>query len=781
MRKRLRAEIRGAVQGVGFRPFVYRLARELDLEGWVVNGNAGVLLEVEGPSARLDRFLTRLADEPPPAAAIDEIRSSRLSPAGYSGFRIEPSEQEGKRTVQVLPDLATCARCRDEVRDPENRRYRYPFTNCTDCGPRFSIVESVPYDRPRTTMKRFTMCDPCREEYENPLDRRFHAQPNACPDCGPQVALRDGGGQLLATADAALERAVTALRDGAIVAVKGLAGYHLMLDARNGDALERLRSAKPRREKPLAVMVRDLEAARELCRLDAAAEALLISAQAPIVLAPRRKSAMVHASVAPGNPYLGVMLAYSPLHQILLDELRFPLVATSGNRKDEPICTDEAEAIVRLAGLAELFLEHDRPIARHADDSVVQVVEGQPRLLRRARGWAPRPVPHSGELPPILAVGAHLKNAVALSVGQQVLVGQHLGDMETIEAHEAFERAIVDLLELYDVQPVALAHDLHPDYTTTDWALRASSGAPGPAVCRRLEGCRLVPVQHHHAHLAACLAENGWDGGEVLGVTWDGTGYGADGTIWGGEFLVGDASSYRRVAHLHPFRLPGGEASIRQPRRTALALLHESAAAARAAAESLPAIRSFRAEERRVLERMLDRGVGAPVTTSAGRLFDGVSALVGLCLEASYDAQAAMALEFAADPMVREAYPIEVAASGEQPDRLLLVDWRPTVAALLDDLRRAEATATISARFHNALAEATLRVAQEVGLETVALSGGCFQNQRLLRSTAKRLREAGFRLLLQGQLPPNDGGISLGQVAVAAARLGRAPDSAAGP
>ncbi len=826
---RLRVEIHGAVQGVGFRPFVYRLATELDLTGWVINDTQGVFIEVEGSEPAVRRFSERLPAEAPPRAIVQTIESAWLEPAGFARFEIRHSDNSGAKTVLVLPDIATCPDCLAEVFDPADRRHRYPFTNCTNCGPRFTIIEALPYDRPNTTMRRFTLCPECKTEYENPLDRRFHAQPNACPVCGPRLTFYEGrtkqeeGGMdedsALASGDAALKAAAAALVAGRIVAVKGLGGFHLMVDARDDAAIRRLRESKPRRAKPFALMARDLTQVRQFCAVSPEADALLTSAEAPIVLLPRLAicnlqhlhlrcaSAQVQvfvisAEVAPGNPYLGVMLPYTPLHHLLLRELDFPVIATSGNLSDEPICTDEAEALQRLAGIADAFLVHDRPITRHADDSVAWIVAGAPRLLRRARGYAPLPVTLPREILTILAVGAHLKNTVALSVGRQVFISQHIGDLETPEALAAFERVIADFLQLYEARPVAIAHDLHPEYLSTKWArencrlqiadcrLQNAERDPIPNSQSEIFNLKskiahLIPVQHHHAHLAACLAENGVEG-PALGVTWDGTGYGTDGTIWGGEFLLGDAAGYERVAHLRSFRLPGGDAAVKAPRRVALALLWELYGAAALEMDDLAPIRDLRPADRKLLAQMLARGLNAPITTSAGRLFDGIAALIGLHGAVSFEGQAAMALEFAADARDAGAYPVGLNYQGsgvrsqESGDRgqgagvrrqVSVLDWQPLVAAVLADLRRGIAQGIIAARFHNALVEAIMAVAQNVGAARVALTGGCFQNRLFTERTTGRLQRAGFEVLLHRQVPPNDGGVSLGQVAVAATKL----------
>ncbi len=661
---RLSLEIHGAVQGVGFRPFVYRLATELGLRGWVINDARGVFIEVEGPHDSVEGFLARLPAEIPPRAIVQSLDHAWLPPAHYEQFEIRHSADTGAKTALILPDIATCPDCLAEILDPADRRYGYPFTNCTNCGPRFTIIQALPYDRPNTTMGRFVLCQECRREYEDPLDRRFHAQPNACPACGPQIAyivredaLEHEGAKRRedtkhedakvrsAAGGEALARASAALRAGRILAVKGLGGFHLVCDARNDSAVAELRRRKPRPDRPFAIMAPDLAWARTHCTVSPEAESLLTSPEAPIVLLPARQgtAAGVSPLVAPGSPTLGVMLPYTPLHHLLMRELGFPVVATSGNLSDEPICTDENEAMERLGHMVDGFLIHDRPIQRHADDSVAWVAAGAPRLLRRARGYAPLPVLLKDEAPPILAVGPHLKNTVSLSVGRQAFISQHIGDLETPHALDAFERVISDFLRLYEVAPVAIAHDMHPDYASTRWALEQD----------RFDVPRIA-VQHHHAHLAACLAENQVDG-PALGVVWDGTGYGPDGMIWGGEFLLGDPRGYERVAHLRPFNLPGGDAAVHEPRRVALALLYALHGEAAFGLDVLP-VRSFTGAERRLLAQMLERELNAPATTSMGRLFDGIASFAGLAQTVTFEGQAAIRLEHVADVTERAAY-----------------------------------------------------------------------------------------------------------------------------
>jgi hydrogenase maturation protein HypF len=775
------------VQGVGFRPTVYRLATTLGLGGWVINDSRGVVIEVEGHARSLDRFRERLWSEAPPLAAIESIEVRELEPAaGFERFEIRHSERGGDKTTVVLPDVATCNDCLTELREKSDRRYRYPFINCTNCGPRFTIVLDLPYDRPNTTMSGFLQCASCQREYDDPLDRRFHAQPNACAACGPRLTLLGRAGQAVARDGLALETAAEEIERGGIVALKGLGGFHLVTDAGSSEAVMRLRERKRRPHKPLALMVADLAAARELCEIGDDEARLLTSAEAPIVLLRRRAVAGggVVENIAPGNPWLGLMLPCTPLHHLLLARLRIPLVATSGNVSDEPICTDERAALGRLGRIADVFLVHDRPIARHADDSIVAVIGGGPCVLRRARGLAPLPVLSPDPLPTIVAVGAHLKNAVALSVGRRVFVSKHIGDMDSPEAFDAFERVVADFLRLYEASPVAIAADLHPDYPTTRWAEQLRSEPAGAvtgtaveeSLRRTLGGLPVEKVQHHHAHLASCLADNG-ERGTVLGVTWDGAGFGADGTTWGGEFLLGDAEAYERVATFRPFRLLGGDAAAREPRRSAIALLHEVLGTGALDAESLPPLEGLGAAERTLYARMLESGLRSPLTSSAGRMFDAIASLAGLRQVASFEGQAAMELEFAAGASDVTGYRLPVvenaprASTPQSPS--LLVDWRPMIEQVLADLGRSESAATIAARFHAALADSIAEVARRVGARAVALTGGCFQNRRLTALTVRRLDEAGLRVLLHRQVPPGDGGISLGQIAIVGSRLSR--------
>lgn len=766
-RQRLHIALQGIIQGVGFRPFIYRLAQELTLGGWVQNSAQGVVIEVEGSRSRLDAFLQRLEPEKPPRSVIQHMELTWLDPVGQAGFEIRASAL-GPKTAIVLPDLATCPDCLAELFTPTNRRYHYPFTNCTHCGPRFSIIEGLPYDRPNTTLKSFQLCPPCQAEYDDPGDRRFHAQPNACPQCGPHLECWDATGQILATHDLALQLTTQAIRQGQIVAVKGLGGFHLIVDARNGTAIQRLRQAKQRPEKAFALMSPSLEWVKTHCAVSVLEEELLRSPEAPIVLLKRRLVSGLplapHPLVAPQNRDLGVMLPYTPLHHWLLRELGVPIVATSGNLADEPICTDEQDALQRLGAIADLFLVHNRPIARPIDDSIVRVVMGQPLVLRRARGYAPLPIalppsPHAtGQPPCILAVGAHLKTTIAFSIGSQIFVSQHLGDLATVPAWATFQQAIASFQHLYDLQPTAIACDLHPDYRSTQWAHQMGTQLQIP----------VIPVQHHYAHILSGMAEHQLTG-SVLGIAWDGVGYGLDGTMWGGEWLHITDTTFQRAAHLRPFRLPGGETAIKEPRRSALGLLYALWGDQAFDMTHLAPLQAFSASELRLLQAMLHQTLNSPITSSAGRLFDAIAALLGLHQQTQFEGQAAMSLEFAiAEVHTDAAYPVEIleTATG-QPSPPLVIDWAAMVQAMVQEIQAGVAIAQLAAKVHNTLVDMMLLVANQVGEERVVLTGGCWQNKYLAERAIQRLKQAGFCPYWQQQIPPNDGGIAVGQIMAA--------------
>jgi len=743
---RRRILVRGAVQGVGFRPFVYGRAKSLGLSGWVNNTAEGVALEVEGGGDRVATLVESLRTASPPNAQVTAIEIQDLDLRGEKDFAIRPSEAAGERSAQILPDIATCPACVAELFEPTNRRYRYPFLTCTHCGPRYTIVEDSPYDRERTSMRHFPMCPACRKEYDDPEDRRFHAETNACPACGPRLSLLDGDGSVLARDDHALRAAAAAVREGRIVAVKGIGGFHLIVDARDEGAVQRLRARKRRPDKPFAAIFPSIAEVRAVCRLSQIEESLLTGPARPIVLL-RRAGDLVAPGVAPGNPWLGAMLPYAPVHHLLLSELGFPVVATSGNTSDEPIAIDSDEALTQLGGIADLFLVHDRPIVRPVDDSVVRVVAGRALVLRRARGYGPTTIQVEGVGEGILAVGGYLKTTVALTGKNCVVVSPHIGDLETVEARRAHARTLTDIVRMHPVPLRSVARDLHPDYPS------------GQAVAA--PDLPVAGVQHHLAHVVACMAENGI-APPALGVAWDGTGYGTDATIWGGEFLAVTDRGWRRVAHLRRFRLPGGEAAAREPRRAALGLLCEAFGDDAFAMTDLPPVASFASQERAVLRTMMARGVNAPHCSSMGRLFDAFAALCGLRQRATYEGQAAAELEWAADKGATSR-PYEFAVrevGGESP---LIVDWMPALTAALADLRAGAKPGAISAALHAGLARAIVSVAAAVNFQRVVLTGGCFQNAALTEDSVAALRASGFEPVWHRLLPPNDGGIALGQ------------------
>jgi hydrogenase maturation protein HypF len=772
--QRLRIVIQGAVQGVGFRPFIYRLASSLGLNGWVNNTNQGVYIEAEGEEESLNTFLLRIEDEKPPQAFIQSLEFSFLDPFGYTCFEVRESNSLGRTTTLILPDIATCPDCLREIFDPENRRYHYPFTNCTHCGPRFSIIKKLPYDRPNTSMKKFTMCPQCQSEYDNPDDRRFHAQPNACPECGPQLELWDKKGAVLASHYQALLQGVDAIRAGHIVAVKGIGGFHLMADALNDDAVRRLRLRKHREEKPFALMYPSLSMVEGHCRVSELERRLLLSPEAPIVLLTRLSPDLsnkphISDAVAPSNPYLGIMLPYTPLHHLLMKELWNPVVATSGNLSEEPICIDENDALKRLGEIADYFLVNDRPIIRHVDDSIVCVRVGREQVIRRARGYAPLPIRLQRSMLSLVAVGAHLKNTITLPVENAVFISQHIGDLETTRANEAFEQVISDFKDLYNTQPEKIVCDYHPGYLSTQFAQK--SGLP------------VMYVQHHHAHILSCMAENDIDG-DILGVSWDGTGYGLDGSIWGGEFFHVTNTSFKRIAHWRTFPLPGGEKAVKEPRRTALGLLYEILGKDLFSMRELPPVQNFSKYESEFIFKMLERKLNSPVTSSVGRLFDAVSAILGIRQTSNFEGQAAMELEFRAnetetdelfsvkiieDPQASSSHGNSAQSQSELSQSIYTIDWEPMVKQILEECRSSNSLNKISAMFHNTLVEAIVSIAYRVGERYVIFSGGCFQNNYLTERTVRRLREEGFQPYWHQRVPPNDGGISLGQ-AFAASR-----------
>ncbi|MCD4728934.1 MAG: carbamoyltransferase HypF, partial [Pirellulales bacterium] len=796
---------------VGFRPFVYNAARAEALSGWVRNEAGTVRIEVQGAPGAVDTFLDTLKKSPPPQARIDAIEIKDISPSplgegpgvrAHSGIPPGPHpsplpEGEGTKKISPLPegegtsafeirrssgdspprptipaDLATCRECLAEISDPSERRHNYPFTNCTNCGPRWSIIERLPYDRPWTSMASFEMCPACRAEYDDPADRRFHAQPIACPRCGPTLQLLDNQGRELAVGEAALSAAAEALLAGRIVALKGLGGFQLLADATSADVVARLRRRKQRPDRPFAVMIASLEETRKYCRVSDEEARQLSSHQAPIVLL--RQLAAEAASplgVAPGNPYLGVMLPYTPLHHLLMQAVGRPLICTSGNLSEEPMAIDVEDALRRLGPIADLLLTHDRPIVRPVDDSIVRVGVDGPRVLRRARGFAPLPIELHGDghAPTVLAVGGHLKNTVALTLGRvrethhvQVVLSAHVGDLESTPSIDVFRRAIDDLLDFYRAVPEIVACDLHPDYASTRHAELLAARWDVP----------LARVQHHHAHVAACMAEHGLQG-PAIGFAWDGTGYGPDGTVWGGETLLCEGAEYRRVAHLRTFALPGGDRAVREPRRSALGLLFElfGPAAAEYAADW------FRPRELDNLLSILNRRVHSPRTSSMGRLFDAVAALCDLPTTITFEGQAAMALEYAADETERGSYRCSLSSLDDR----IVIDWESLIRGVLADRAAGVPVSRISARFHNSLAEMAVAVAQS--LETtlslgrqlhcrpstlpIVLSGGCFQNALLAERVHCRLSDAGFSVHNHRRTPPGDGCIALGQAFLA--------------
>ena len=746
--------VRGVVQGVGFRPFIYQLATRHNLRGWVRNTSEDVRIEVEGESRDIERFLRGLREQAPPLSHIEDIAVIPGPPASHDKFEIRFSIAEEGKYQLVSPDIATCPDCLREIFDPEDRRYRYPFTNCTNCGPRFTIIADIPYDRPNTTMKSFRMCRECQREYDDPLDRRFHAQPNACPVCGPQLELSDAKGNPI-TCDDIISKTSQLLKQGKIIAVKGLGGFLLACDATSEKAVNRLRQRKKRPARPLAIMVASLDGVRRHCEVSNEEARLLSSPGSPIVLMKWKSDTTISKAVAPGLEYLGVMLPYTPLHHLLLRETGLPLVMTSGNISEEPIARDNDEALRRLGGIADYFLVHNRDIYARYDDSVTIAERDVPRFVRRARGYAPYPIHLTYNSKQILGCGAEEKNTFCLTRDNFAFVSQHIGDMENMETLEHFTDTIALYQRLFRIEPEIIAHDMHPEYLPTKYAKELAAR----------DGIKLVPVQHHHAHIASCLADNGIEG-PVIGVSFDGTGYGTDGKIWGGEFMVADYKEFTRMAFLEYLPLPGGALAIKKPYRTAIGYLLSLGIDLD---RQLPFLKNVDPREIEIIESQIEKGINAPLTSSIGRLFDAVSALIGVRGVIEYEAQAAIDLETLAVKAVNESarYPFFI----KKHDDINTIKVHDLFAAILNDLHNHTPRARIAARFHNTVAQMILEMCQKIspktGITGVALSGGVFQNRLLLRKVVSLLESAGLEVYTHRQVPCNDGGISLGQVVIA--------------
>jgi len=746
--------IQGTVQGVGFRPWVYRLAQELHLKGFVRNTAQGVSLEVEGADNDLAHFINKINTDLPSHCVVTSCQQSDVLPQGFKQFEILPSLNGNKQEALVLPDLSTCPECINEIFDQNDRRYLYPFTNCIHCGPRYSIIESLPYDRLNTSMMKFKMCPQCEKEYDNPLNRRFHAQPNACPNCGPKVSLWEAQGEEIATKFEAIPAVVDLIKRGSIIALKALGGFYLIADALNEDAVLLLRERKKRPHKPFALMMTSLLMANQYCEISDLESNLLNSAQSPIVLLSKKQNALkVSNAVAPGNPYLGCMLPSMPLLHIVSRILNRPLIATSGNLSEEPICIDNDEALTRLKGIADYFLVHDRPIVRQVDDSIIQVISNEATIIRRARGFAPMPIDIGKDCDGILAPGAHQKNTVALGLGNSTILSQHIGDLDNTVSSLAFEKVINSLTSIYNAPISKVVCDLHPDYTSSNYAHKLDAD--------------VLEVQHHHAHVASCIAEHQIKG-DMLGVCWDGTGYGSDGTVWGGEFLIADGHHCRRIAHLNHFPLSGGDLAIKEPRRSALGLLFELCDGNWLEYNDLPCIKAFNAQELLIISRMIKQKVNSPMTSSIGRLFDGVASLIGLCHQSSFEAHAAMALEFQiSDKFILAPYYYEILPK-DYKNKVNSINLSSMIREIIEDFRAGRDASVISTRFHLTLIKIIVDMAYQANKAKVVLTGGCFQNKWLLENAIIRLKQEGFIPYWHKQVPTNDGGVSFGQMYIAA-------------
>ena len=740
MKKHLKIHLTGAVQGVGFRPFVYNIARRFELNGYVINDTHGVIIEVEGEEKDINRFLISLQTEKPPLAHIFSQEIQELPLRGLKDFEIRKSKSRGKKEVFILPDISVCDECLKELNDPENRRYRYPFINCTNCGPRFSIIEKLPYDRPNTTMKEFKMCPDCEKEYKDPKNRRFHAQPNACPVCGPHISLYSSYGKFITQKEKALEKTVQLLKEGNIIAVKGVGGFHLVCDATDDKALKKLRERKKRGEKPFAVMFRDIDQIKKYAEITDFEEAVILSPERPVVIVKSKKETDMSFEVAPYLDRIGVFLPYSPLHYLLLNDYKKPLVMTSANLSDEPIAKDNEEAFEKLSVFTDYILVHNRRIKNRVDDSVVRVVDKKISFIRRSRGYAPLPVKLPFSLKKrVLAVGGHQKNTVAIGFDDKAFLSQHIGDLETFDASKNFEDVIYSFFELYDFKPDVVVSDLHPGYFSTKWAKQFS----------QQEDIPLIQVQHHYSHALSLMAENQIKD-RIFAVSWDGTGYGDDGNLWGGEFLVCDYDGYKRVSHFDYFRLIGGEKAVKEPRRVAISILFSIFG------ENIPdtpSLKAFKEKELNILYKMWEKGVNSPLSSSVGRLFDAAASILGIRQILSYEGQSGMIMEHFYDWNVKDFYSFEINNT---------VNWKP----IFEDMTRDRSDISVKvSRFINTLAQVVIRVYKEKGKGLkLGLTGGVFQNRFLTEKIIRLCEKEKIPVITHRKVPPNDGGISLGQL-----------------
>jgi hydrogenase maturation protein HypF len=753
-RKRAKIKIEGIVQGVGFRPFIYRIAVKNHLNGFILNSRSGVTIEVEGEESSIDEFLLSLSKDHPKPARIKDIDIEYLPYVGYSDFSIRESDKWGMRQTLLSPDISVCPECLQEMWDPRDRRHLYPFVNCTNCGPRFTIIEDVPYDRPNTTMKEFQMCERCHAEYHDIHNRRYHAQPNACPVCGPQVALLDAKGRVV-KCDDPIQEARSLIEGGRIVAIKGIGGYHLACDATQTHVVNELRRRKHREAKPLAIMAYDLDRVSEFCELDHVSRRLLLSPERPIVILPKRHPSSISHEVAPGNKTLGVMLPYTPLHYLLLSESDLPAFCmTSANLRDDPIINQEKDLFRRLAGVFDYALVHNRPIHVRCDDSVLQVIDSERSAIRRSRGYAPLPIDLKRDLCQILACGGELKNTFCLTKGRYLFLSHHMGDLKTLDSFEYYKSSIRHYQRMFDISPEAIAVDLHPDYLSTRFGVEEAASL----------GLKPIPIQHHHAHIVSCMIENGWFS-PAIGVACDGTGLGTDGSIWGFEFLVTSLKEFTRAGHLRYLPLPGGDTAVKEIDRIAISYLYD-AFGEDVLDLDIDLLRQIEKSRLRTILDMIKKGINSPLTSSCGRMFDAVSAMVGVCKYSHYEAQGAMELEALATPQVKENYRFTI----EEENSLYIIDPKLMIRGIVEDLLRSVKPQTISSKFHNTVAQMIELVVQSIqrdtGIGCVALSGGCFQNRRLTEGVVRRLNQHGLTCLTQKEIPPNDGGISVGQAII---------------